>query len=329
LIAARWETQTKVDDAENYLDIRDIARLFWSGRYVICASAILMMGIAALIAIGQPNVYTTETLLRPTEDEVGADRSLGVTAALGAIAGFQSGDVRSRAEFAIAILESRQFLTSFARRHQIVPELIAAESWDKKTQQIGYDEDLYLPEARKWVRKVDLPLTPEPNDTEIYEAFREILDIERNPETGFVRVKLTFVSPVLASTWIRQLLFDANDAVRQRSIQELDRSISYLREKIEESAIADVTTSIGQLLQQQLRDRMLAESRTEYALETIDPAYVPDFKSGPPRMLMTLVGGVLGGIIGVLGVLLFFGLRPTSSEGPEPQRSQYPPDETA
>lgn len=303
-----------VDYVENYLDIRDITRLFWRGRYVILLGGLLLAAVAWFVAANRPDVYSTSVLLRPAQDEADPARNVGAISSLATLGGLRMGYAQSQADLAIAVLESRQFLTSFARKHDIVPELIAAEAWDKKTSQLIYDPRIYSRETQTWVRNVDPPATPEPSDSEIFEALKKIIQVQVEQDTGFVRLSLTFISPVQAEAWASQLISDLNEVLRSRAVAELDLSIDYLQTKMQETNLADVRASLGQLLQNKIHERMLADAKSEYALQTLDPAYIPQFKSGPARGLMILAGAVLGCLLGVLVMLVYVGLRPTPSD---------------
>ena len=304
-----------MEDDKDYLDFSDIVRLLWGARYAVIASAVTFAVIAAIIAFNRPDVFTSSVLLRPTEEKSAVAPQMGALASLGSLAGLNLGDSQSRTELAIALLESRQFLVHFAREHNIVPELLAA-SWDKNAQRLKYDEDVYSPESGKWTREVEPPASAEPNDTEVFEAMRGILAIQRNPDNGFVRVSIDFLSPVHAKEWVGRLVADLNDEMRRKAIKELDLSIAYLRQQLEETSVADLKASVSELLQHQIRDRMLADARAEFALETIDPAYAPDVKSGPPRMLMVLAGGLLGGLLGLIASLMYYGVRTSRRASP-------------
>ena len=48
---------------------------------------------------------------------------------------------------------------------------------------------------------------------------------------------------------------------------------------------------------------MIAKVNKEYALMAIEPPYVPDNKENPKRTLITILGGILGGLLSVLWVL--------------------------
>jgi tyrosine-protein kinase Etk/Wzc len=59
-----------------------------------------------------------------------------------------------------------------------------------------------------------------------------------------------------------------------------------------------------QLLLRQYASAELDESRSAPLLQVVDYAVVPDTKSWPPRLLMTLLGLVLGAVVGVVWVLV-------------------------
>ena len=54
---------------------------------------------------------------------------------------------------------------------------------------------------------------------------------------------------------------------------------------------------------------MLAEVKDEFAFKTIDPAVVPEEKTGPKRALICVLATLLGGMLGVALVLLRFAFR--------------------
>ena len=49
---------------------------------------------------------------------------------------------------------------------------------------------------------------------------------------------------------------------------------------------------------------MFAEVRDEYVFKTIDPALVPEAKAGPKRVLICVLGTLLGGMLGVILVFI-------------------------
>ena len=294
-----------------YIDIRDLFRLIWMGKYVIIVVFSLAVVVALVLAVSLPNKYKSETKVRSAEaSEKSGPLALEQLSALGGLAGFNMSQQGSSVDLAIAVLQSREFLVTYAREKEIVADLLAVKSWDSISGKILYDRELYDPENALWVREVSAPLKVNPGDAEIYEKLKEILSVEHDPETGFVEVSITHLSPQLAYDWTRSLIERLNEEMRKKAVTQLDRSISYLTEQMEKTQIASLGETFRQILQTQIRDRMLADARPEYALETIDPPFVPQFKSGPNRALIVIVGGIIGGILGVLLVFLIYAVKP-------------------
>ena len=83
----------------------------------------------------------------------------------------------------------------------------------------------------------------------------------------------------------------------EKEVVEAEKSIAYLQEKIRETALTEMRQVFYQLIEQQTRTIMLARSKPEYALATIDPPLKPVRKSAPQRALMVIMAGILGGIV--------------------------------
>jgi uncharacterized protein involved in exopolysaccharide biosynthesis len=64
-----------------------------------------------------------------------------------------------------------------------------------------------------------------------------------------------------------------------------------------------------QIVEEQTKSLMLAEVQEEFIFKVVDPAVVPETKSGPKRALMSVFGMLLGSIVGVVVVLLRFVFR--------------------
>jgi LPS O-antigen subunit length determinant protein (WzzB/FepE family) len=82
-------------------------------------------------------------------------------------------------------------------------------------------------------------------------------------------------------------------------------------------------TVFYQLIEEQTKTMMLAQVKKEYMFKTIDPAQVPDEKSGPKRALIVLLGTMLGGILSVLIVLIRYFTKSNSSD--KPNKVNFPP----
>ena len=56
-------------------------------------------------------------------------------------------------------------------------------------------------------------------------------------------------------------------------------------------------------IETELQKQMIANINKDYALMAIEPPYIPDNKENPKRTLITILGGILGGLLSVFWVL--------------------------
>jgi LPS O-antigen subunit length determinant protein (WzzB/FepE family) len=92
--------------------------------------------------------------------------------------------------------------------------------------------------------------------------------------------------------------------MRDQDQEEAQNSINYLTQQLEEIQVASMETVFYQLIEEQTKNMMLTKVKEEYVLKTIDPAQVPEEKSGPKRALIVVLGIMLGGMLSVLIVLV-------------------------
>ena len=297
-------SQTSVDDE---IDLKELFVVLWSGKWLITAVTGLAAVTSVVIALMLPNIYTANALLAPAEQSGGGMSALmqqyGGLASLAGVS-LPGREEASRAQLGMALMTSRGFIGEFVERRAILPELMAVDSWDLRADQVNYDVELYDQSTGEWVREVEAPFEPEPSLLEAHEAFKEILSVSQDKQTGYVTVSIDHKSPTLAAQWVNWLIEDVNSAVKAQDVAEAEKSIEYLREQVTNTSLADLQAVFFDLIQSQTETVMLAEVRQEYVFKTIDPAVAPEEKSKPSRALICVLGTLLGGMLGVVMVLI-------------------------
>ncbi len=292
---------------ENEVDLRELLATLWGDRRVISMISGIAAAISLVIALLLPNIYTATALLAPAESSGGGMSSLmsqyGGLASLAGVS-LPGGDDASRTQLGIELMKSRAFIGQFVERHDILPELMAFESWDMVTGSVTFDPDEYIEKSQKWVRSIAPPFEPKPSLLEAHEAFMEILTISEGKDTGYVTVSIEHQSPVIAAKWVKWLVEDVNAAVKKQDVDEATKSIEYLKEQISKTSLADLQSVFFDLIQSQTETVMLAQVRPEYVFKTIDPPVVPEEKSEPSRALICVIGTFIGAFFGAIAVLL-------------------------
>lgn len=286
------------------VELVDLFRLFWFGRYLLLRFVIVFAVVGVAVSLQLPNEYRSEAKFKPADSEMAGLPAAGLLSQVGALAGLADLSGRGSAIMAVETLKSRPFIVDFVRRRNLVVPLMAATRWDPVSGALMLDTEMYDPTTKTWLRPPKPPRTSEPTDDEIYDRFRDILEVEHDPETGLVTVAITFYSPVFAEQWLRWMVLDLNEQLRRREIAIRERSIGYLSQKLRQNDIATLDHELGSLLKTEIRDHMLAQVREEYALETIAPPYQPRMKSGPNRALICVAVTFFGALCGMLYLLI-------------------------
>ena len=292
---------------DDEIDLKELFMVLWGGKWLISAVTGLAAVISVVFALSLPNIYTASALLAPAESSGGGLSGLmkqyGGLASLAGVS-LPGGEEGSRAQLGMQLMKSRAFIGDFVDRRDILPELMAVESWDAGSDDIVFDTEIYDGASKTWVRDVEPPKLAKPSAQEAHKAFAEVLGVSQDKQTGYVTISIEHHSPAIAAQWVNWLIEDINTVVKAQDVEEATKSIEYLTQQIANTSLADLQAMFFELIQSQTETVMLAEVRPEYVFKTIDPAVVPEEKSKPSRVLICILGMLLGGMLGVVVVLI-------------------------
>ena len=297
--------QTPYPDDE--IDLKELLMVLWAGKWLISTVAGLAAAISVAYALSLPNIYTASALLAPAESSGGGFSGLmkqyGGLASLAGVS-LPSGGDGSRTELGMQLMKSRAFIGDFVERHDILPELMAVESWDAGSGDIIFDSERYDAASKTWIRDVEPPTSPAPSAQRAHKRFLNSLSISQSKQTGYVTLSIDHHSPIVAARWVGWLVEDINATVKAQDVTEAQKAIEYLKQQVASTSLADLQVMFFELIQSQTETMMLAEVSPEYVFKTIDPAVIPEEKSKPNRALICVVGTLLGGMLGVVIVLI-------------------------
>jgi uncharacterized protein involved in exopolysaccharide biosynthesis len=292
---------------DDEIDLKELFMVLWSGKWLISAVTGAAAVISVVVALSLPNIYTASALLAPAESGGGGLSGLmkqyGGLASLAGVS-LPGGEEGSRAQLGMQLMKSRSFIGDFVERHDILPELMAVESWNPHSGDLIFKSDVYDVASKTWVRDVDPPRVPTPSMQEAHKVFLEILEVSQEKQTGYVTISVQHQSPIFAAQLVTWLVEDINAVVKAQDIEEASKSIEYLTQQIVNTSLADLQAMFFELIQSQTERAMLAEVRPEYVFKIIDPAITPEEKSKPNRALFCILGALAGAMLGVVIVLI-------------------------
>jgi len=300
--------QTTSGYEEEELDLRVLFRTLWDRKWLISGITFASTVIAAIFALVLTDIYRAEALLAPNKND--STSGLSALAAqyggLASLAGINLGS-ESTDDIAIGleILKSRQFISTFILSHDLLVPIMAADGWDEESDELKIDTDIYDVSDEVWVRDVRPPKKPTPSLQEAYERFSEdILMVSQNKRTSFVTISIDYFSPTIAKQWVDWLIEDINSTVMEKDVEKAEQAIAYLGDQVSATSLANLQEVFFSLIEEQTKTVMLAKVSDEYLLETLDPAIVPEEKAKPSRVLIVIMGFLLGGLSGISVSLL-------------------------
>jgi uncharacterized protein involved in exopolysaccharide biosynthesis len=295
------------NNSDDEIDLAELWGAIWSGKYIIIVISFIFAVSSIAFALSKPDIYKASVLLAPaSSDSAGGMAALaGQFGGLASLAGISLGGGGSnKTALIIEIIKSRSFLEAFISKHELLVPLMASESWDRATDSLVINKELYDNKNKKWLSKVSTPESPEPSQWQAYQRFFSLLTISQDKITSLVTIDIEFYSPEIAKQWLVWLVSDVNNFMREQDEQEAQASIDYLTKQLGNTEVSAMETVFYQLIEEQTKSLMLTKVSPEYVLKTIDPAQVPETKAKPKRALIVVLGTMLGGILSILIVLI-------------------------
>jgi LPS O-antigen subunit length determinant protein (WzzB/FepE family) len=294
------------DQYDDEIDLRELFMVLWAGKIKIVAITAVFAVASVIYALSVPNQYKATALLAPAQSSGG-----GLSGALGQLGGLASlagvsigGGEGSEAQIAQEIMKSWNFIEAFIADNDLAVEVFAAEGWSKASNMLKINDDDYDVEKSEWLIEDDDTGEPRPPSSwELFKEFSERLAVSEDKKSGLVSVSIEYYSPQIAKQWLDMYVSAVNAHMQQRQVDKVTNNINYLQAQIEKTSIAEMREVFYTIIEEQTKNKMVAEASPEYAFVAVSPSMVPEEKSQPKRALICILGTLLGGMLSVLLVL--------------------------
>ena len=296
------ELNESIDERE--YDVFEIIGLFWKKKLTIIIITSFFAVGSVILALSIKNVYKSEAVLSMSTST--SDSSMmSSLSGLASIAGINIPDSnQDKTNLVIETIKSRAFLKHLILNHNILPSLMAVESYDSDTKQLIFNKKIYDVTREKWVRTPSKGQPVEPTYLEAHEVYSNQLSIKKNKVTGFLDISMDHLSPYFASELIQIVIKEANELLRQQDLKESTDAINFLTTELSKSNILSIKESINLLVQSRLETQMMARISKDYVLKVLEPPFVPEKKFKPKRAIICIVITLLGGMLSLVWIFL-------------------------
>ena len=204
----------------------------------------------------------------------------------------------------MGIIESREFVKHLITFDNVLPSLMAAQSYNANTREIIFDDEIYNHETKSWVRDAPANRGVVPSYIEAHKEYSEMISMTKDRLTGHVSLKVEHVSPIFAKEFLSLVINEANNVQRNIDVDSSTKALLYLRDQLSRTPQVEIRDSISKLIENQLETQMMASIHDDYVLMTIEPPFTPERKSGPIRSLIVILSTLVGGLLSASIVLV-------------------------
>ncbi len=202
-----------------------------------------------------------------------------------------------------ALLESRRIALLALRGESALPTFFP-DKWDAGANK-------WKPVATSqfdWLlgRTSNGPIGSEPSEQQIVKKFEDARSVDVDKVNNLILVTVTSTNAEVAARLVNRLAYYVNEEERTRTKLEAERAIAFVEGLLQKTTEASLRTEMETLLDEELQRKTLANARSDYVVEVIDPAIVPEVKASPRRLLYVLFGFTVGTSLALTSLIMLW-----------------------
>ena len=293
---------------DDEIDLQELFYALWEGKIIIVSVTTFVSIIVVIFSLLLPNIYESKALLVPVDSSSSIAGALGGYSSLAGLAGVSlpTNGVEGNSQKAINKISSLSFFENDILPNIYLPDLMAFKSWSSKTNTVTYDDSIYDINSNTWIRDYSHPQQQVPSAQESFEIFTsEHMSLSEDKKSGFVTLSIKHESPFIAKQWADLVINQVNAFYRQKDKLESEKALSYLNQQISITNLSEIKEAMAKLMQEETKKLSLIEAKKYYVFDYIDPPAVMEKKSEPKRALISILGFLLGGMLGTISALMW------------------------
>ena len=278
------------------IDLRQLLDAIWQGKWVVVILTVTFSIASIAYSLSLPDIYKSRALLS-TVDSDSSSNAMNSIGGLASIAGINlSAQVGGNTTKAITKLNTLSFFKENILPNIFLPDLMAIETWDAKSNTIYYDKSSFNNKTKTWIGDI-------PSPQKSHKEFMDLMQISTDRDTGFVTLSIKHQSPQIAQLWIELIVTQLNYFFRTHDKIEAKAAMDFLNTQMAQTSYTEIKQVIAELLQKKMQQLTLIEANSYYVFSYLDPPMVMEEKVEPNRKSILMLGAVFGGLLGILIVI--------------------------
>ena len=200
-------------DFDNQIDLLEIFYALLERKWTIVGVTSFVSIIGVIYSLQLPNIFESKALIEPVNPSSGISGALQNYSGIASLAGINipTSSSKSNTNAAIEKIGSLSFFEDNILPNIFLPDLMAVDYWNNKTDDLIYDDSIYDHITNQWVREYSYPKKQMPTAQESFKVFKnKHLSISQDNKTYFVTLRITHQSPLIAQKWVSLLIDEVN-----------------------------------------------------------------------------------------------------------------------
>ena len=289
---------------ENDIDFLSMLKVLYQRKLFILLVTFFVSLISIFYSLQIPNTYKSFAVLVPVSSSNTSSTSSGALTSLANLAGISlQREGVSNKVISIELMKSWGFIEEFIKKNGLEVEIFASKGWDRRTDQLIIDSEIYDTKNQKWLRKEQEFTKSEPSSWELYEAFIALLNISEDELTGLITVSFEHFSPTFSKKIVDMLVDEINEYSRLDALEKSKKNLEYLNKQILKEGNVTTRGFLYSLVESELENKMISEVNYDHVFVTAQKPMVPELKNGPQRFLIVAMSALIAMVFSIFYVL--------------------------
>ena len=289
---------------ENDIDFLSMLKVLYQRKLFILLVTFFVSLISIFYSLQIPNTYKSFAVLVPVSSSNTSSTSSGALTSLANLAGISlQREGVSNKIISIELMKSWGFIEEFIKKNGLEVEIYATKGWDRRTDQLIIDSEIYDTKNQKWLRKEKEFTKSEPSSWELFKAFRAMLNISEDELTGLITVSFEHFSPTFSKKIVDMLVDEINEYSRLDALEKSKKNLEYLNKQILKEGNVTTRGFLYSLVESELENKMISEVNYDHVFVTAQKPMVPELKNGPQRFLIVAMSALIAMVFSIFYVL--------------------------
>lgn len=271
---------------EEEIKLSEIFQLLKSKTTFLIYSVSILVLLVSVWLFFTPNEYISKATVALNNDNTSSQNigsGLQGLSSISSLVGINVNSNETVSDYQIAYkkIKSRFFIEKFLNFKTVKKKLLGAEFWSLEDNVFKNNDEIYDSSKNKWKKNI-------PTDYELYKDFLKKFKVSKEGISGFVEISFKSESPHLSKYIVDEIVHFINKTSSEEALEQANSNLLFLEGEISKVKIAQTKLTISNLIEHQLRKKMLSLNSDEYIFRVIDPPLVPKEKSSPKRILIIL-----------------------------------------